>query len=89
MQIPAAIKKEFTFDPGFHLASLRQIEAYLNDILEKHPSPNQKNGPGMHGDFSSDIAESYSSFLSLRDMISDAANECNNAVCECDPDCHL
>lgn len=82
MKIPSPIKKEFTFDPGFHLCALKHLEGMLEDLLKKHPSPNQKNPPGLHGEFGDDIAENYEAFSSLKNMIAEAAQECDNAICE-------
>lgn len=82
MKIPSPIKKEFTFDPGFHLHALRHIEGMLEELLKNHPSPNHKNGPGVHGDFSDNIAENYEAFISIKNMVAEAAHDCDIALCE-------
>lgn len=82
MKIPAPVKKEFSFDPGFHLCALRHVEEMLNELLKTHPSPNSKNAPGVRGDFSNDIAENYEAFLSIKTMIAEAARDCDLALCE-------
>lgn len=82
MKIPKPVKYELTLDPGFHLTALRHTEGLLDDLLKSHPSPNQANTPGMEGEFSGNIAENYESFLSLRNMLSQAAEKCDSALCE-------
>ena len=81
MKIPHPIKKEFTFAPGLHLLVLRHIEGHLDELLKNHPSPNQCNAPGMEGEFADNIAENYEAFLSIRNMISEAAWDCDRAIC--------
>lgn len=80
MKVPAKVKKTFTFVPGFHLCALRHMEGMMETLLKDHPSPNQKNTPGVSGEFADNIAENYESFLSLKAMISEVADDCDTAV---------